>query len=162
MDALQARFVELGDAVGFDLLLAGEAEALLDLDLDGQAVGVSTMAANGSKSGFSLILSGPILQPFRPGLLSNLIPLLGGHWSLGVLLKESFQGEVPSGDISPRHLGHASPLLVSRGVKLCSPRPLVFDDLLLEVGGLLRMNQTGAIDSYDSVFHQTDFIRMTR
>src|SRR4030095_11060516 len=37
--------VELGDAEGLDLLLAGEAEALLDLDLDGQAVGVPSRLA---------------------------------------------------------------------------------------------------------------------
>ena len=40
VDAVQARLVELGDAVGLDLLLAGEAEPLLHLDLDRQAVGV--------------------------------------------------------------------------------------------------------------------------
>jgi hypothetical protein len=96
-----------------------------------------------------LFSSGPVLQPFLPGLLSNLIPLLWGYWSLGVLLKESFQGEVMlrSGDISSRHLGHACPLLVGRGVKLRSPRLLVFDDLLLEIGRLLWMDQSGAIDS---------------
>ena len=38
--ALEAGPVELGDAVLFDLLLAGEAEALLDLDLHRQPVGV--------------------------------------------------------------------------------------------------------------------------
>ena len=40
VDAVQAGLVELGDAVGLDLLLAGEPEPLLDLDLDGEPVGV--------------------------------------------------------------------------------------------------------------------------
>ena len=39
-DALAAEGVELGDAVVFDLRLAGEAELLLDFELDRQPVGV--------------------------------------------------------------------------------------------------------------------------
>ncbi len=57
VDAVQARLVELGDAVGLDLLLAGEAETLLDLDLDGEAMGVPpglaghVIAAHGAVAG---------------------------------------------------------------------------------------------------------------
>ena len=39
-DALLALLVERGDAVALDLRLAREAQLLLDLELDGQAVGV--------------------------------------------------------------------------------------------------------------------------
>ena len=40
VDAVEARLIELGDAVGLDLLLAGEPEPLLDLDLDRQPMRV--------------------------------------------------------------------------------------------------------------------------
>ena len=50
-DALEAGVVEPLDAVVLDLLLAGEAKLLLDLDLDRQAVGVPTTLAGHAPPG---------------------------------------------------------------------------------------------------------------
>ena len=62
VDALAAFGVELGDAVGLDLGLGAEAELLLHLDLDGQAVGVPARLAGHAVAAHRLVAREQVLD----------------------------------------------------------------------------------------------------
>ena len=61
-DALAAAAVELLDAELLDLLLAGDAELLLDLQLDGQTVGIPSAAAQGPEPAHRLVAEDDVLE----------------------------------------------------------------------------------------------------
>ncbi len=60
-----AQLVELGDAVGLDLLLAVDAEAALDLELDGQAVRVPAGLARHAVAAHRLVAREEVLEDAR-------------------------------------------------------------------------------------------------
>ena len=61
-DALTAAAVELLDTELLDLLLTGDAELLLDLQLHGQAVGVPPAAAQGAEAAHGLVTQDDVLE----------------------------------------------------------------------------------------------------
>ena len=61
-DALATAAVELLDAELLDLLLAGDAELLLDLQLNGQAVRVPSAAAQGAEAAHGLVAQDDVLE----------------------------------------------------------------------------------------------------
>ena len=68
-DALAAQLVELGDAVGLDLLLAVDAEAALDLELHGQAVRVPAGLARHAVAAHRLVAREEVLEDARDDVM---------------------------------------------------------------------------------------------
>ncbi len=89
-DALLAERVELGDAVGLDLLLAVDAQATLDLELHGEAVGVPARLAGDAVAAHGLVAREEVLEDARDDVV-RARPAVGGgrplveHEDRGVL-----------------------------------------------------------------------------
>ena len=64
-DALTAAAVELLDAEPLDLALGGEPQLLLDLQLDGEPVGVPAAAAHGPEAAHGLVAEDDVLEGAR-------------------------------------------------------------------------------------------------
>ncbi len=78
-DALAAQPVELLDAVGLDLLLARDAERLLDLDLDGEAVRVPPGDARHPLSQHGVVAAHHVLDGAREHVVDAGAPVSGGR-----------------------------------------------------------------------------------
>jgi hypothetical protein len=144
VDALEAGAIELGDAVGLDLpLAAAEAQALLDLDLDRQAVGVPAGLAQHAVAALGAVAREQVLDHAghdvpdvghvvggRRALEEDEVAARGGP---GLRLLEDSPG-APLGEhlaletrerIPARHLREALAAVVAHGAGIVPSRPSV-------------------------------------